>query len=191
MAKRAAPLNRLQRRHDQGEGMGEAPMDAWTFFFGFKGRINRAKYWLALLVFCMIDIALVLLGWAIGKGVAFQIVSAAFNLAIFVSTLALSLKRLHDRDRSAWWLLLFYVGPFPIGFFGWALLWATTGSFGDLRTVSLFMLRLCLMAAIALAIWGQVEIGFRRGTSGYNRFGADPLARKPRPAAGAAAQLAR
>jgi hypothetical protein len=47
------------------------------------------------------------------------------------------------------------------------------------------------MAAIALAIWGQVEIGFRRGTSGYNRFGADPLARKPRPAAGAAAQLAR
>lgn len=166
-------------------------MHAWTFFFSFRGRINRAKYWLALLIFCVIDVVLGLIGVGIGKGVVLQIVSSALNLAIFISTLALSLKRLHDRDRSAWWLLLFYVGPFLVGFSGWMLLWATPGSFGDLRLLSLFLLRLCLMAAIALAIWGQIEIGFRRGTTGYNRFGADPLAKQPRPLAGATAQLAR
>ena len=153
-------------------------MDAWTFFFGFRGRINRAKYWLALLILFMADVMLSLLGLAIGKGTPFQIISYAVNLAIFASTLALGIKRLHDRDRSAWWLLLFYVGPFLVALSGWLLLWATAGSFGDLRVVSLFMLRLCLLGGIALAIWGSVEIGFRRGTAGYNRFGADPLAKK-------------
>lgn len=175
-------------------------MDAWTFFFGFRGRINRAKYWLALLIFCIVDVVLSLVGLAVGKDLAFQkdlpfqIVSSAVNFAIFVSTLAVGVKRLHDRDRSAWWLLLFYVGPFLVALSGWLLLWATAGSFGDARLVSLFMLRLCLMGGIALAIWGSVEIGFRRGTTGYNRFGADPLAKKPRPPrplAGSAVQFAR
>lgn len=166
-------------------------MDAWTLFFGFRGRINRAKYWLALLILFTADVVLSLLGFAFGKGITLQIVSYAVNFAIFVSTIALGIKRLHDRDRSAWWLLLFYIGPFLVGITGWLLLWATAGSFGDVRVVSLFMLRLCLMGGIALAIWGQVEIGFRRGTTGYNRFGADPLAKRPRPLVGAAARIGR
>lgn len=169
-------------------------MDAWTFLFGFRGRINRAKYWLALLLFSIVGVALGLIGLAVGKGLPFQIVSSTVNVAIFVSTLAVGVKRLHDRDRSAWWLFLFYIGPLLIGLAGWSLVWATAGSFGDVRVVSLFALRLCLMAGIALAVWGQAEIGFRRGTTGYNRFGADPLAKKlrpPRPLAGAAAQFAR
>jgi uncharacterized membrane protein YhaH (DUF805 family) len=152
-------------------------MDAWRLFFGFRGRINRAKYWLALLILFTGDAALTLLGRAAGGGTTFQVVSHAVNLAIFVSTLALGIKRLHDRDRAAWWLLLFYIGPFLVGLAGWLFLWTTAGSFGDTRVVSLFLLRLSLLAGIALAIWGQVEIGFRRGTAGYNRFGADPLAK--------------
>ena len=156
---------------------GEAPMNAWTLFFGFRGRINRAKYWLALLILFAADAVLSALGYMTGKGMAFQIISYAVNLATFVSTLALGIKRLHDRDRAAWWLLLFYIGPFLVGLAGWALLWATTGSFVDVRVVSLFLLRLCLLGGIALGIWGLIEIGFRRGTAGYNRFGADPLAK--------------
>lgn len=166
-------------------------MDAWTFFFGFQGRINRAKYWLALLIFFVVDVALGLIGLALGKSVVFQIASSAANVAIFISTLAISIRRLHDCDRSAWWLLLFYVGPFLVGFSGWAFLWATAGSFGDLRLFSLFLLRLGLLAAIALAIWGQVEIGFRRGGTGYNRFGADPLTKRPRRWARPVAQFGR
>jgi uncharacterized membrane protein YhaH (DUF805 family) len=164
-------------------------MDAWMFFFGFRGRINRAKYWLALLIFFLAAVALTLLGLAVGKSTPFQIVSHAVNLATFVSTIAVSIKRLHDRDRSAWWLLLFYAGPFLIAFAGWPFLWATAGSFGDARVLSLFLVRLCLFGGIALAIWGSVEMGFLRGTTGYNRFGADPLAKRPRHLAGTAAQL--
>ena len=152
-------------------------MNQWTFFFGFRGRINRAKYWLALLILFTADVALTLLGRAVGGGTTFQVVSHAVNLAIFISTLALGVKRMHDRDRSGWWLLLYYMGPFLVGIAGWLFVWATAGSFGDVRVFSLFLLRLSLLGAIALAIWGAVEVGFRRGTTGYNRFGADPLAK--------------
>lgn len=152
-------------------------MDAWTFFFGFRGRINRAKYWLALLIFLVIDVVLSLIGLAVGKGMAFQIVSYGVNLPIFVSTIAVSIKRLHDRDRSAWWFLLLYIVPVALIVVGGFLLWSVAGSFGDVRDVSLLLLRLCVLGGIAFCIWGQVEIGFRRGTAGYNRFGADPLAK--------------
>lgn len=152
-------------------------MDAWTLFFGFRGRINRAKYWLALLIFFIIDVVLALIGLGVGKGVAFQIVSCGVNMAIFVSMIAISIKRLHDRDRSAWWLLLLYIAPLLLIVVGGFLLWSLAGSFGDARDVSLLLLRLCVLGGIAFCIWGLVEIGFRRGTAGYNRFGTDPLAK--------------
>jgi uncharacterized membrane protein YhaH (DUF805 family) len=152
-------------------------MDAWTLFFGFRGRINRAKYWLALLILFAADLALTLLGRAVGGGTTLQVVSYAVNLAVFIATLAPGIKRLHDRDRSAWWLCLFYLGPFLVGITGWLLVWATAGSFGDIRVFSLFLFRVFLLGGIVLAIWGTIEVGFRRGTAGYNRFGADPLAK--------------
>lgn len=161
-------------------------MDTWTFFFGFRGRINRAKYWLAMLIFLVIDVVLSLIGLAIGKGLAFQIASYGVDFAIFVATIAVSIKRLHDRDRSAWWLWLLYIVPVVLIVVGGFLLWSAAGSFGDAKDVSLFLLRLCVLAGIAFCTWGLVEIGFRRGTTGYNRFGADPLAK--RPSVGAAVQ---
>lgn len=163
-------------------------MDAWTFFFDFRGRINRAKYWLALLIFLTADVVLFLLGWAFGNTAAFRIFSDLVNLAIFASSVAVGVKRVHDRDRSAWWLFLFYIAPGLFALPGLALIWAAMGSLGDARALSLLLLRLCLLGAFALAIWGVIELGFLRGTRGYNRFGADPLAKSLRSLAEAATQ---
>ena len=166
-------------------------MGTWTFFFDFRGRINRAKYWLALLIFLIVDVVLGLTGFAIGKGLAFHVASYGLNAAIFVSTIALSIKRLHDRDRSAWWLLSFYIVPLSIVVVGGFLLWTGAGSFGDVKDVSLLLLRVCVLGGVAFCIWGLAEIGFRRGTAGYNRFGPDPLARRSRTWVRTAAQLGR
>jgi uncharacterized membrane protein YhaH (DUF805 family) len=48
---------------------------------------------------------------------------------------------------------------------------------GPVRTEdwSFLLPRLCLLSGIALGIWGLVEMGFRPGTAGFNRFGANPL----------------
>jgi uncharacterized membrane protein YhaH (DUF805 family) len=160
-----------------------------AFFFGFRGRINRTKYWLALLIFVVADVALLLLGLAFGNGAIFHLFSYPINLAIFASSLAVGVKRLHDRDRSAWWLFVFYFAPGLFALPALALMWGAMGSFGDARDVSLFLLRLCLVGAFALAIWGLVEMGFLRGTTGYNRFGPDPLAERPRASTAAAPAL--
>jgi len=41
-------------------------MDWWAFFFSFRGRINRAKYWLALLIFSIVGAVQGLGGLAFG-----------------------------------------------------------------------------------------------------------------------------
>ncbi len=147
-------------------------MDTLGLFFGFRGRINRAKYWLALVILFAADAVVSLLGFAVGNGVAFQIVSYAVNFAIFISTIALGFRRLHDRDRSAWWLLLFYTGPFLVAFAGWALVWATAGSFGDAKVVALFLLRLFLLAGIARGM------GRGRGRLSARHYGLQSLRRR-------------
>jgi len=192
MAALRAMLNRMRQHGDQREDAGsEAPVDTVTFFFDFRGRINRARYWLALLIFLIVDVVLSLIGLAVGKGLTFQVVSYGLNLAMFLSTIALSIKRLHDRDRSAWWLLSFYIVPALIVAVGGFLLWNAAGSFGDVKDVSLLLLRVCVLGGVAFCFWGLAEIGFRRGTTGYNRFGPDPLARRSRTWVRPAAQLGR
>ena len=77
---------------------------------------------------------------------------------IWVS-LALGAKRLHDRDKSAWWLVLFYVVP------GILSSLANQMDFG-------FVLHL---VSFAITVWAFVELGCLRGTVGPNQYGPDPL----------------
>jgi uncharacterized membrane protein YhaH (DUF805 family) len=76
--------------------------------------------------------------------------------------LATSVKRLHDRDRSGWWMVLFFVVPGLYGQFEDRL--------GDTIIVSLLG-----FAMFGLTIFGGVTLYFLKGNPGSNRFGADPL----------------
>ncbi|MCP3403635.1 DUF805 domain-containing protein [Bradyrhizobium sp. CCGB20] len=77
--------------------------------------------------------------------------------------LATAIKRLHDRDRSGWWIVAFFVVP---GLFS---------QFSDLFPDSNWMLPFSLSAS-SLWLWGFVEMFCVPGSVGDNRFGADPLA---------------
>ena len=77
--------------------------------------------------------------------------------------LATAIKRLHDRDRSGWWMIPFFIVP---GLFD---------QFSDLLPDSYWVLPFILPASI-LWLWGLVEMFCLRGTTGTNRFGPDPLA---------------
>jgi uncharacterized membrane protein YhaH (DUF805 family) len=76
---------------------------------------------------------------------------------------AASIKRLHDRNRSGWWMLPFLIAT---GFNDHVAVW-----FGGSTPVRWVGFALHLMS-----VWGIVELYFLRGTHGLNRFGADPLA---------------
>lgn len=77
--------------------------------------------------------------------------------------LAVSVKRLHDRDRSGWWIMPFFVLP------------CCSDQLPAWLTDSIVMALLNLVFFI-LGVWGFIELGFLRGTSSTNQFGPDPLA---------------
>lgn len=76
---------------------------------------------------------------------------------------AILIKRLHDRNRSGWWMIPFFVVP------------GLYHQFEDRLGNSYAMILVGLIAAI-LGLWCFVEIACLSGTSGPNRFGPDPLA---------------
>ncbi|WP_426613163.1 DUF805 domain-containing protein [Bradyrhizobium sp. McL0616] len=82
--------------------------------------------------------------------------------------LATAIKRLHDRDRSGWWIIPFFFVPNLLFHFRGLVLW---GFLPDADWFVLFDL-----AIHALWLWGLIELFIAPGTSGSNRFGPDPLA---------------
>jgi len=50
------------------------------------------------------------------------------NLAVLIASIAVCIKRLHDRDRSGWWLLLFYAGPVGVALVGGFIFWAAAAA---------------------------------------------------------------
>ena len=154
-------------------------MDWTTLLFSFHGRINRGKYWLALLIYMVVLIAfLVFIFIWIGKldfqnlfsvaGAGLLIWLIGFILFIVAtwSGIAVGVKRLHDRDKSGWWILLFWLGPSVLG--GWQ---TATPYLGGGFILSL--------AALAILIWAFVELGCLPGTPGPNQYGPDPLGNDP------------
>jgi uncharacterized membrane protein YhaH (DUF805 family) len=79
--------------------------------------------------------------------------------------LATSVKRLHDRDRSGWWIVPFFVLP---GFSSYIPDWLREGTFSFPVGLALFI----------LCIWGFIELGFLKGTCSINQFGPNPLGKQ-------------
>jgi uncharacterized membrane protein YhaH (DUF805 family) len=150
-------------------------MDWKKLLFGFGGRINRAKYWLTILIYGLlwvvyaIIVAILMgglradaLGGATGGSIA---VIALMVILVFVglwSSLAAAIKRLHDRNKSGWWILLFGIVPGILN-----------GVAQSMDATSIGILIALIGASIA--IWGFVEIGCLKGTTGPNDYGPDPI----------------
>ena len=84
-------------------------------YVGFSGRSRRSEYWYFTLFYLVIAIVLsvldgILFGGSVdGKGT--PVLSGLFMLAMLLPSIAVGIRRLHDTDRSGWWLL---IGMIPI-----------------------------------------------------------------------------
>lgn len=72
----------------------------------FSGRARRKEYWMFILINLIIALVLGFIeGLAGGPG----IIGGLYSLAVLIPGLAVSVRRLHDTDRSGWWLLISFV----------------------------------------------------------------------------------
>src|SRR5215216_3405315 len=78
-------------------------MDWGNLLFSFQGRINRAKFWLAVLVYILASIVAGIIGFASGSDALAMLLNSIVSLVSFVSGIFVAIKRLHDRDKSGWW----------------------------------------------------------------------------------------
>jgi len=159
---------------------------SWSqYLFGFSGRINRARYW----AYVLVGILFLLVGLGIALpyiliehrsansgneplsplGVATIAAEAVLIVAYFVAILAITAKRLHDRNKSGWWVVLFLIFP--------QIANAIADPKMGLPSIPVAGRLLLLLSGFIFAIWGFIELGCLRGTPGENRYGPDPLAR--------------
>ena len=83
-------------------------MDITNLLFSFNGRINRTKYWLTYLILGIVPIFVILLFAAISSELAI-VLYIVYAVIVIWPSLAITAKRWHDRDKSAWWILIGFI----------------------------------------------------------------------------------
>jgi uncharacterized membrane protein YhaH (DUF805 family) len=148
-------------------------MDWVNLLFGTEGRINRAKYWLAVLVYLLVwMVAGAIVHAAAPRSIA-PLANSLVALAIVVSGAFVVIKRLHDRGKLGWWLIPLHIAPGILLFGGFMMaLMAIPLKSADALVAGY----LVSLAGLALFVWALVELACLRGTVGPNEYGSDPLA---------------
>jgi len=131
-------------------------LDAVKTVFGkyavFSGRASRSEYWWWVLFVAIVSMVTQIVdGAVLAPAMGFQAfqegagqpLSMIFSLGVLLPGLGVSVRRMHDIDRSGWWLLIAFVP----------------------------------LVGILLLIYWFVQTG----TTGTNRFGADPLSNEDPP----------
>lgn len=75
----------------------------------FSGRARRKEYWMFFLISALISIVLTLLDILLGTySVEYEagLFSGLYSLLILIPSIAVVVRRLHDTDRSGWWILI-------------------------------------------------------------------------------------
>jgi uncharacterized membrane protein YhaH (DUF805 family) len=81
---------------------GEAISDGFSKYATFSGRSSRSAYWWWILFYALVFIAASILDGAINT----PVITILVWLGFFLPNLAVLVRRLHDTDRSGWWVLI-------------------------------------------------------------------------------------
>ncbi len=69
----------------------------------FTGRARRTEYWMYTLFYVIGYVVLTLIEWMIGLP---GVVSSLYSLGLLLPSIGVGIRRLHDIDRTGWWMLL-------------------------------------------------------------------------------------
>lgn len=94
----------------------------------FSGRASRSEYWYWVLFAVLVAIASGIIDHAIFPYASTGPVEALTTLILFLPGLAMSARRLHDIDRTAWWILITFTVVGIILLLIWACMRGTAGA---------------------------------------------------------------
>ncbi len=91
-------------------GFGQAIASCFSNYVGFSGRAPRSEFWYWTLFNILVSVVSIIIDIVLFGADGFHPVNNLVSLALFLPSLAVSFRRLHDIDRTAWWLLLIFTG---------------------------------------------------------------------------------
>ena len=100
----------------------------------FSGRASRSEYWWFTLAYMLAYVCTIVLDNVLGTTYDSQSpdgwITGIFSPAILIPSLAVFVRRLHDRGRSGWWMLITFtiIGLIPLLY--WSVMPAKKGEEG-------------------------------------------------------------
>src|SRR4051794_36962021 len=103
-------------------------MDFKNLFLSFNGRIRRTHFWIATIILMVVNgvISSVFMGGVVAAAMSGNpqaltgalggagLIGCLLWLALLWPSLAVSVKRCHDRNKSGLWLILMYLACFTV-----------------------------------------------------------------------------
>ena len=85
---------------------GEAIASGFSNYVNFSSRAARSEYWYWVLFNVLAQVVTEIIDNAV---IGMSVTTAIFSLAVLLPGIAVAARRLHDVDRTGWWLLLAFV----------------------------------------------------------------------------------
>ena len=100
-------------KDEEAYGMVDCCIKCLKNYANFSGRARRKEYWFFVLGSIIVGFLLGIIGGILRLG---DTLGLLLNLALFVPSLAVAARRLHDTNRSGWWQLisLTIIGIIPL-----------------------------------------------------------------------------
>ena len=168
----------------------------WMFmplkrYADFSGRSRRMEFWMWQVFQILVYIAIIVVMMVLGGGAALMMgradptsVMAAggivmilmlfyllYCLAVIVPSIAVAVRRLHDTDRTGWWILA-PVAPYLVMVVAGGMVAASPDSASAAGVLVLISMVAVLVLALVLLVFYFLD-----GTPGPNKYGPDPKGR--------------
>jgi uncharacterized membrane protein YhaH (DUF805 family) len=138
-------------------------------YFDFEGRTRRQEFWYYVIAFVVIDIAFAVVQAVLNT----HALTSLLALALLLPNLGIAVRRLHDINRTGWWVL---IGAIP----GTVMVVLTVISFMLAGAAAGFLLLLPILSLCGLAALAAAALLIywyaQPGTVGPNQYGPEPSA---------------
>lgn len=112
-----APISREQYQEEEEYGFFDWGLKPFKQYADFNGRARRKEFWFFHLFTILIGLVIGFMAGLLGMSPnVSNTIQGILNIALLIPTLAVSARRLHDINKSGWWILIAFtiIGLIPL-----------------------------------------------------------------------------